>query len=140
VTIESKILEIIGRDRSFESDLPYEEEEKEYLSLPEHSLFNEGVLVVQKMPNAPSERSVNRGGGGFRRGQTLHAMVLSDSLKLGRTTRVRGEFLCSSANRSKGFDVFGHPDQNATCNECLAKIERYSIRIETSKTLSGYRC
>lgn len=137
VAITSKILEIIGADRNFEPDLPYEES-AEGMGGNSRPVYDRGVLIVQKMPNAPTERSVNRGGSGFRRGQTLHAIVLSDSLQIGRTVRSRREFLCSSANRSRGFDVFGCPESAATCPDCLAKIQKYSIHVETSACLSGY--
>jgi hypothetical protein len=119
-------------------DAPYQSSTEELQPIKTIYDFTNGVAIVQKMPNAPTERSVNRGGGGFRRGQTLHAIVLSDELTIGRSTRTKRQFLCSAANRSRGFDIYGYPEKHATCPDCLEKIRKYSLRVERAQELQGY--
>lgn len=122
----------------YEPDAPYSEEASACHPIKTIHDFTDGVAIVQKMPNAPTERSVNRGGGGFRRGQVFHAIVLSDELKLGRSTRKKHQFLCAGGNKSRGFDLYGYPENDATCPDCLAKIEKYSLHLERAKELRGY--
>jgi hypothetical protein len=96
------------------------------------------AVVVQKMSFAPTERSVNRGYSGHRRNQFLHALMLVDMPSIGRKGRKKGEFVCSQANRSRGFDVFGYPEMDVTCPNCDRLIKRHSINLIRDKSLAGY--